>query len=95
MDDEMLYENQASLAGYTTAVVYGADPRFGKKFKTSYTSSMILYDAISFIDTFIKNYSKPKEIILIASSTGSLAIIKAGWQEYIDFYPNLNLVSKV
>ena len=47
MDDEIYYEKQVSKHGYATAIVYGAEPRYQKKFTGSYTSSMILYDAIA------------------------------------------------
>ena len=94
MDDEKYYEKQVSKYGYATAIVYGADPRYQKKFTGSYTSSMILYDAISTIDEVSKKFGKPKEVIIIGSSTGSLAVFKAGWQDLRDQYPSLNLITK-
>ena len=94
MDDELYYEKQVSKHGYATAIVYGAEPRYQKKFTGSYTSSMILYDAIATIDEISKQYGKLKEVILIGSSTGSLAIFKAGWQDLRNNYPSLNLISK-
>ena len=94
MDDEIYYENQVSKHGYATAIVYGAEPRYQKKFTGSYTSSMILYDAIATIDEVTKLYGKVKEVILIGSSTGSLAIFKAGWQDLRDKYPSMNLITK-
>ena len=65
MDDEKFYEKQVSEYGYATAIVYGADPRYQKKFTGSYTSSMILYDAVATIDEVSKQFTKPKEVILI------------------------------
>ena len=94
MDDELYYEKQVSKHGYATAIVYGAEPRYQKKFTGSYTSSMILYDALSTIDEVSKKFGKPKEVILIGSSTGSLAIFKAGWQDLRDKYPSMNLITK-
>ena len=94
MDDELYYEKQVSKHGYATAIVYGAEPRYQKKFTGSYTSSMILYDAIATIDEISKQYGKLKEVILIGSSTGSLAIFKAGWQDLRNNYPSLNLITK-
>ena len=94
MDDELYYEKQVSKHGYATAIVYGAEPRYQKKFTGSYTSSMILYDAIATIDEVSKQFGKPKEVILIGSSTGSLAIFKAGWQDLRNNYPSLNLITK-
>ena len=93
MDDEIYYEKQVSKHGYATAIVYGAEPRYQKKFTGSYTSSMILYDAIATIDEVTKQYGKTKEVILIGSSTGSLAIFKAGWQDFRDKYPSMNLIT--
>ena len=94
MDDEIYYEKQVSKYGYATAIVYGAEPRYQKKFTGSYTSSMILYDAIATIEEVTKLYGKTKEVILIGSSTGSLAIFKAGWQDLRDKYPSMNLITK-
>ena len=94
MDDELYYEKQVSKHGYATAIVYGAEPRYQKKFTGSYTSSMILYDALATIDEISKQFGKPKEVILIGSSTGSLAIFKAGWQDLRDKYPSMNLITK-
>ena len=61
MDDEIYYEKQVSKHGYATAIVYGAEPRYQKKFTGSYTSSMILYDAIATIEEVTKLYGKTKE----------------------------------
>ena len=94
MDDELYYEKKVSKYGYATAIVYGAEPRYQKKFTGSYTSSMILYDAIATINEVSKQYTKPKEVFLIGSSTGSLAIFKAGWQDLRNKYPSLNLITK-
>ncbi len=95
MDDELYYEKQVSKHGYATAIVYGAEPRYQKKFTGSYTSSMILYDAIATIDEISKQYGKLKEVILIGSSTGSLAIFKAGWQKYRATFSVMENISKV
>lgn len=94
MDDEKFYEKQVSEYGYATAIVYGAEPRYQKKFTGSYTSSMILYDAVATIDEVSKQFTKPKEVILIGSSTGTLAIFKAGWQDLRNKYPVINLIKK-
>ena len=55
---------------------------------------MILYDALATIDEVSKQFGKPKEVILIGSSTGSLAIFKAGWQDLRDKFPSMNLITK-
>ena len=94
MDDELYYEKQVSKHGYATAIVYGAEPRYQKKFTGSYTSSMILYDALATIDEVSNQFGKPREVILIGSSTGSLAIFKAGWQDLRNKYSSLNLITK-
>ncbi len=74
MEDELYYEKQVSEFKYATAIVYGAEPRYQKKFTGSYTSSMILYDAISTINHVSKQFSEPKEVVIMGSSTGSLAV---------------------
>lgn len=94
MDDEKFYEKQVSEYGYATAIVYGAEPRYQKKFTASFTSSMILYDAVATIDEVSKQFTKPKEVILIGSSLGSLAIFKAGWQDLRNKYPAMSLIKR-
>ncbi len=93
MEDEIYYEKQVSKFKYATAIVYGADPRYQKKFTGSYTSSMILYDTISTINKVSEKFGKPKEVIIMGSSTGSLAVFKSGWQDLRDKYPALKLIS--
>ena len=93
MEDELYYEKQVSGFKYATAIVYGAEPRYQKKFTGSYTSSMILYDAISTINKISEKFSKPKEVIIMGSSTGSLAVFKSGWQDLRDKYPALKLIT--
>ena len=93
MEDELYYEKQVSEFKYATAIVYGAEPRYQKKFTGSYTSSMILYDAISTINHVSKQFSEPKEVVIMGSSTGSLAVFKAGWQDLRNKYPALNLIT--
>ena len=56
---------------------------------------MIMYDVIAFIKELEKKYPKPKDIILMGSSTGSLAIFKAAWQKYRDTFPIMQNISKV
>jgi len=94
MDDEKFYEKQVSTYGYATAIVYGAEPRYQKKFTGSYTSSMILYDAITTIKEVSKKYSEPREVIIIGSSTGSLAVFKSGWEDLRNKYPAMKLIKK-
>jgi len=94
MGDEKYYEYQVSKSGYATAIVFGAEPRFQKKFTGAYTSSMILYDAIMTIREVIKQYGEPGEVILMGSSTGSLAVFKAGWEPLRTQFPEMNLITK-
>ena len=93
MEDELYYEKQVSEFKYATAIIYGAEPRYQKKFTGSYTSSMILYDTISTINKVSEKFGKPKEVIIMGSSTGSLAVFKSGWQDLRDKYPALKLIS--
>ena len=95
MDDEEIYEYKVSDFGLATAIIYGADPRYSSKFSGSYTSSMIMYDVIALIKDLQENYKDPKEVILMGSSTGSLAIFKAAWSDYLDKYPSISKISKV
>ena len=95
MSDELIYEEKIKDLNYTSAIIYGADPRFSSKFSINYTSSMIMYDVIAFLNELEKKYAKPKDIILMGSSTGSLAIFKAGWQKYRDRFSVMKNISKV
>ena len=95
MSDELIYEEKIKNLNYASAIIYGADPRFSSKFSTNYTSSMIMYDVIAFLNELEKKYAKPKDIILMGSSTGSLAIFKAGWQKYRDTFSVMKNISKV
>lgn len=95
MEDEEIYETEVKDLGLTTAIIYGAGPRFQEKYGSTYTSSMIMYDVISLIRKLENIYGKPKEIILMGSSTGALAIFKAAWQAYIDKYSSMKLISKI
>ena len=95
MSDELIYEGKIKDLNYASAIIYGADPRFSSKFSINYTSSMIMYDVIAFIKELEKKYPKPKDIILMGSSTGSLAIFKAAWQKYRDTFPIMQNISKV
>jgi hypothetical protein len=95
MSDELIYEEKIKDLNYASAIIYGADPRFSSKFSINYTSSMIMYDVIAFLVELEKKYPKPKNIILMGSSTGSLAIFKAAWQKYRDTFPIIQNVSKV
>ena len=95
MNDEEIYEYKVSDFGLASAIIYGADPRYSSKFSGSYTSSMIMYDVIALIKYLQENYKDPKEVILMGSSTGSLAIFKAAWSDYLDKYPSISKISKV
>ena len=95
MSDELIYEEKIKDLNYASAIIYGADPRFSSKFSTNYTSSMIMYDVIAFLNELEKKYAKPKDIILMGSSTGSLAIFKAGWQKYRNTFSVMENISKV
>ena len=95
MSDELIYEEKIKDLNYASAIIYGADSRFSSKFSTNYTSSMIMYDVVAFLNELEKKYAKPKDIILMGSSTGSLAIFKAGWQKYRDTFSVMENISKV
>ena len=95
MSDELIYEGKIKDLNYASAIIYGADPRFTSKFSINYTSSMIMYDVIAFLAKLEKKYAKPKDIILMGSSTGSLAIFKAGWQKYRNTFSVMENISKV
>ena len=95
MSDELIYEGKIKDLNYASAIIYGADPRFSSKFSINYTSSMIMYDVIAFLNELEKKYAKPKDIILMGSSTGSLAIFKAGWQKYRNTFSVMKNISKV
>ena len=95
MSDELIYEGKIKDLNYASAIIYGADPRFSSKFSINYTSSMIMYDVIAFLKELEKKYPKPKDIILMGSSTGSLAIFKAGWQKYRNTFSVMENISKV
>ena len=95
MSDELIYEEKIKDLNYASAIIYGADPRFSSKFSINYTSSMIMYNVIAFLAELEKKYPKPKIIILMGSSTGSLAIFKAAWQKYRDTFPIIQNISKV
>jgi hypothetical protein len=95
MSDELIYEEKIKDLNYASSIIYGADPRFSSKFGANYTSSMIMYDVIAFLNELEKKYAKPKDIILMGSSTGSLAIFKAGWQKYRDTFSVMENISKV
>ena len=95
MSDELIYEEKIKDLNYASAIIYGADPRFSSKFSINYTSSMIMYNVIAFLAELEKKYPKPKNIILMGSSTGSLAIFKAAWQKYRDTFPIIQNISKV
>ena len=95
MGDELIYEGKIKDLNYASAIIYGAEPRFTSKFSINYTSSMIMYDVIAFLNELEKKYAKPKDIILMGSSTGSLAIFKAGWQKYRNKFSVMENISKV
>ena len=95
MEDEYIYERQLKDLEKTTAIIFGAGPRYKKKYGSTFTSSMIMYDIIALIRKLKKLYSEPKEIVLVGSSTGALAIFKAAWEIYREKYPSIKKITKV
>ena len=59
--DGRLNEEKIKDLNYASSIIYGADPRFSSKFGANYTSSMIMYDVIAFLNELEKKYAKPKE----------------------------------
>tara|TARA_B100001115_G_C15694421_1_gene336394 strand:- start:289 stop:528 length:240 start_codon:yes stop_codon:yes gene_type:complete len=75
MKDELFYAEKMRSIGFTTVVVNGAAPRYEKKFTRSYTSAMIVHDLAKTLEFVNKKFLPPKKVVLLASSTGSLAIV--------------------
>ena len=94
MDDEAYYAEKMREFGLATAIVYGAAPRFKAKFSSRYTSSMILRDLIATLNLVTEKLQKPKQIIVIGSSTGAYGIFKIAWEKLQIRHPHLTKIDK-
>ena len=74
-------------------VVNGAAPRYEKKFTRSYTSAMIVHDLAKTLEFVNKQFGRPKKVVLLASSTGSLAILASQLEPVISHLPSLKSVT--
>lgn len=93
MDDEEYYARKLRGLGLSTAVIYGADPRYTSKFSARYTSSMIVRDVAETISVVSENFSTPKTIFVMGSSTGSLGVLKLARSDLRAKYPQLKKVT--
>ena len=93
MRDELFYATKMQDMGYATVVVNGAAPRFKMKFTRSYTSAMIVHDLAKTLDFVNEEFGKPKKVVLLASSTGSLAILASQMEPVIAAMPILRSVT--
>tara|TARA_E500000331_G_scaffold356956_1_gene416931 strand:- start:1153 stop:2103 length:951 start_codon:yes stop_codon:yes gene_type:complete len=95
MEDEFYYAKQMQLMGFSTVIVDGAKPRFAKKFTRSYTSAMIAQDLAKALEFTDEKFRKPKKVVVLASSTGSLAILASQLLPVINAMPSLGLITHI
>ena len=93
MKDELIYAEKMRNIGFTTVVVNGAAPRYEKKFTRSYTSAMVVHDLAKTLEFVNKQFVPPKKVVLLASSTGSLAILASQVEPVISHLPSLKSVT--
>lgn len=93
MKDELFYATKMQEMGYATVVVNGAAPRFKMKFTRSYTSAMIVHDLAKTLNFVKEEFGKPKKVVVLASSTGSLAILASQMEPVITAMPILRSVT--
>ena len=93
MKDELIYAEKMRNIGFTTVVVNGAAPRYEKKFTRSYTSAMVVLDLAKTLEFVNKQFGPPKKVVLLASSTGSLAILASQLEPVISHLPSLKSVT--
>ena len=93
MKDELFYAEKMRNIGFATVVVNGAAPRYEKKFTRSYTSTMIVHDLAKTLEFVNKQFVPPKKVVLLASSTGSLAILASQVEPVISHLPSLKSVT--
>ena len=93
MDDENFYASQMRGMGFGTVIVNGVEPRFVKKFTKSYTSAMIVEDLAKTLKFINKKFGEPKKVIVLASSTGSLAIFASQLEPVLDTLPSLKSIT--
>ena len=93
MDDENYYASQMRDMGFGTVIVNGAKPRFVKKFTRSYTTGMIVEDLAKTLEFTSNKFGNPKKIIVLASSTGSLAIFASQLKPVINALPSLKSIT--
>ena len=94
MEDEAFYADRMRGFGLATASIHGATPRFTAKFSARYTSSMIVRDLIATLALVSEKLPKPKQIIVMGSSTGAYGIFKIAWGKLRSRYPHLTMVDK-
>lgn len=94
MEDEAYYAQKMREFGLATAVIHGAAPRFTTKFSTRYTSSMIVRDLIATLTLVNEKFPKPKQIVVMGSSSGAYGIFKVAWDKLRAGYPQLTLIDK-
>ena len=93
MDDENYYASQMRGMGFGTVIVNGAKPRFVKKFTQSYTSAMIVEDLAKTLEFISKKFGNIEKVIVLASSTGSLAIFASQLEPVINAMPSLKSIT--
>ena len=95
MEDEFYYAKQMRTMGFSTVVVDGAEPRFAKKFTRSYTSAMIAQDLAKTLAFTNEKFGTPNKVVVLASSTGSLAILASQLLPVINAMPSLRLITHI
>ena len=93
MSDEEFYATKYLEMGYAVAVIYGADPRFEKKFGSSYTTYMQARDVVETLRHLTKAYSDIGSVVVTGSSQGSLAALRTVIQPFSDSYPVLEKIT--
>ena len=93
MKDELFYAEKMRSIGFATVVVNGAAPRYEKKFTRSFTSAMIVHDLAKTLEFVNKQFIPPKKVVLLASSTGALAILASQLESLISHLPSLKSVT--
>lgn len=95
MEDENDYANRMAEMGFATVIVDGVTPRFKKKFTKSYTSAMIVSDLAETISFSERTYGKPAKIVVLGSSTGSLALMASQMAPVINAKPSLKNINDI
>ena len=93
MSDEEFYATKYLEMGYAVAVIYGADPRFEKKFGSSYTTYMQARDVVETLRHLTNAYSEIGSVVITGSSQGSLAALRTVIQPFSESYPILEKIT--